>query len=325
MPRYATERPSALSERLGTTNPAQAAQTTSIAEVKTNALVTTLMDEKFVRQLAMALPSQLDAKRFARVVLTECRKNPALLECTKQSFFGAVLQSAQLGLDPSSGLGHAYLVPYKNSRQGTRECQLLIGYRGMIDLARRSGQIKSLSAFAVYEEDDFRYELGLHPDIHHVPSSKADKGAIVYVYAVAVLKDGGVQFEVMSRAEIDAVRNASQGWVAFKKGWAKSCIWQDHYEEMAKKTAIRRLFKYLPVSVEAQRAVFADEKAERGESVTEKDVIDGIFADKGVEVEETAPDEAPVEEAEEVTGESLAMKEMASAQAAEDPDADIPL
>lgn len=200
-------------------------------------------------------------------MLTEFRKTPALLNCDQKSLFGAILQCAALGLEPGGALGHCYLLPYG------RTCQLIIGYRGMIDLARRSGQIISLYAYVVHEKDDFNYKLGLYPDIEHVPSSEADPGPVTHVYAVAKLKDGGVQFEVMSRAEIEAVRARSKA--------GRSGPWVTDWDAMAKKTVIRRLFKYLPVSIEAARATEIDERSERGEPVTEQDWIDAAFDETG--------------------------------------------
>ena len=239
-----------------------------------NPIINMLLSPAFKAQMALALPKALTADRLTRIVLTEFRKTPELLQCDQQSIFGAILQCAALGLEPGSALGHCYLLPYKG------KCQLIIGYRGMIDLARRSGQIVSLSAYAVREADDFHYELGLHPDIRHVPSPGANRGPVTYVYAVAVLKDGGLQFEVMSRAEVEAIRSRS------KTG--KSGPWGTDWEAMAKKTVIRRLFKYLPVSIEAVRATEIDERADRGESVTEQDWLDAEYIDKGT------PQAAPV-------------------------------
>lgn len=237
-----------------------------------NPIINMLVSDNFKRQMSLALPKSLTADRLTRIVLTEFRHTPALLKCERESLFGAVLQCAALGLEPGSALGHCYLLPYGKT------CQLIIGYRGMIDLARRSGQIVSLCAYCVHEQDDFHYELGLHPDVRHVPAPLADRGPVTFVYAVAVLKDGGVQFEVLSRAEIEAVRKSSR---AGDRG-----PWVDHWEEMAKKTVIRRLFKYLPVSIEAARATEIDEKSDRGEAVTEQDWIDSSFIDTGAE---TAP------------------------------------
>lgn len=227
---------------------------------KAPVLIQRVLSDNFKKQLAIAVPKHLNADRMARIAATEIRKNPELLKTTPESFLGAVMQSAQLGLEPGSALGQAYLVPYGN------QCQLILGYRGMIDLARRSGQVLSLSAFAVHEGDEFNYQLGLHPDIHHVPSVEADrvKKPITFVYAVANLKGGGYQFEVMSRAEVEAVK---------AKAKSKN-IWNSYFEQMALKTVIRRLFKYLPVSIEALQEANVDAKREAGEEVKPEDVID---------------------------------------------------
>ncbi len=235
--------------------------TAPVAKPKSKApeIVQKVLSDNFKKQLALAVPKHLNADRMARIAATEVRKNPALLRTEPTSFLGSVMQAAQLGLEPGSALGQAYLVPYGN------QCQLIIGYKGMIDLARRSGQVLSLNAYAVREGDDFNFQLGLKPDIHHVPSLEADriKKPITYVYAVATLKGGGYQFEVMSRAEIEAVK---------AKVKSKN-IWNSYPEEMAKKTVIRRLFKYLPVSIEALEITNADARREAGEKVDPDDVI----------------------------------------------------
>ena len=232
----------------------------------------------FMAQLSVALPKAMTPERLVRVVTTECRKTPALLNCNPESFLGAVLQCAQLGLEPGGALGHCYLLPFGNgkAKDGRPNAQLIIGYRGMIDLARRSGQIVSICAYTVHEKDHFVWRLGLDPDIEHVPSPEADRGPMTYVYAVAKLKGGGVQFEVMSRAEVEKVRKQSKA--------GSSGPWVTHFDEMAKKTVIRRLFKYLPVSIEAARTVEVDERADRGEAVTPQDFIDVAYEDLGTEV-----------------------------------------
>lgn len=235
-------------------------------------------------QLAAALPRHMTPERMARIVTTEVRKTPQLLKCERNSFLGAVIQCAQLGLEPGNSLGHAYILPFdKREKQGGQwvtvrtDAQLIIGYRGMIDLARRSGQIISISARTVREGDEFSYKFGLEEDIHHIPSDEAGEGAITHVYAVARLRDGGVQFEVMSNQQIGAVQAQSKS--------KDSGPWKTHWEEMAKKTVIRRLFKYLPVSVEIQRAVTLDESAEAGLPQGNEYVFDGDFEVVGDGVE----------------------------------------
>ena len=153
-------------------------------------------------------------------------------------------------------MGHCYLIPFNNRQAKTKDVQLIIGYRGMIDLARRSGQIVSITARVVYQGDTFSYQYGLNEDISHVPCDIAERGPITHFYAIAKLKDGGVQWEVMSKGDIDKVRE--------QHSKAKNSPWESHYEEMGKKTVIRRLYKYLPVSIEIQSAVGLDEQADAG-------------------------------------------------------------
>lgn len=266
-------------------NPAAAKKAVAVKATKEGSLLDVVTGKAFQKQMALALPKSLTPERLTRIVMSECRKTPALLGCSKESFFGAVLQCAQLGLEPGSALGHCYMIPYG------RTCQLIIGYRGMIDLARRSGQIVSISAHCVHEADEFHYEFGLHEDCRHIPAAIADRGPVTHVYAVARLVGGGFQFDVMSRAEIEAVRSQS-------KSSGQSSPWSSHWDEMAKKTVIRRLFKLLPVSIEAQRAVEVDEKTDRGEAVTASDVIDGIATEKGVGIEILPEEEEPAPVAE---------------------------
>jgi len=197
--------------------------------------------------MAAALPKHMNADRMARVVLTEMRRVPALANCDKRSLMGAIITCSQLGLEPGNSLGHAYLLPFG------KEVTLIIGYRGLIDMARRSGQIISISARAVHEHDHFIYRYGLDENIEHIPAD-GDRGELTHVYAVAKLKDGGVQFEVMSRADVEKVRATSKA--------GKNGPWVSHFVEMARKTVVRRLFKYLPVSIEIQRAVTIDEQAD---------------------------------------------------------------
>mgnify|MGYP005842479015 CR=1 FL=1 len=273
-----------LKSALGARTPATVRQTAP-AEKKPTTLAGIVCSDGFKKQMALALPKTMTPDRMARIVLTECRRTPALLKTNQESFLGAVLQCAQLGLEPGSALGHCYLLPFGNgkAKDGKPNCQLIIGYRGMIDLARRSGQIVSLQAYTVHEKDDFSWQLGLNPDIHHVPSAEADRGKMVYVYAVAKLKDGGIQFEVMSRAEVEAIRKQSKA--------GTSGPWVTHFSEMARKTVLRRLFKFLPVSIEAARAVEVDEKSDRGEATFPDDVLEGAY----VEGKTDELPEAPVE------------------------------
>ncbi len=198
-------------------------------------------------QIKLALPKHLDGDRMARVALTALRANRDLAECDKYSFAGAIIQAAQLGLEVNTPLGHAYLIP----RKGV--CTLQLGYQGMIELARRSGQVSSIFAFTVHAGDTFSYELGLDPKLRHVPAIDAPQteSTMTFVYAVARLKgeDHDRQFVVLSKAQVEARKNRGHGGPA----------WRSDYLAMARKTAVRALFTWLPKSPEMARAVVVDD------------------------------------------------------------------
>lgn len=205
-------------------------------------------------EMARCLPKHLTAERMSRIAMTELRKNPKLQECEPMSFIAAIMQASQLGLEPGV-LGSCYLIPFNNKQKGIVECTFMPGYRGFLDLARRSGQIVSLVSRAVYVNDVFEYEFGLTEKLTHKPAMD-EPGELIAVYAVATLKDGGHQFDVMSRKQVDKIRDGSQG--------KNHGPWVTHYEEMAKKTILRKLFKWLPCSVEMQKVVSLDEMQEQG-------------------------------------------------------------
>lgn len=203
-------------------------------------------------QISARLPKHLTADRIMKVALTAINKTPKLLECSRESLLMSIMQAAEMGLEPGGLLGEGYLVPY-----GT-QCQFIPGYRGLISLARRSGQIVSIEAHVVFQKDEFECGFGLDPFLKHTPAwEEVDPGPLRFVYAVAKLKDGGVQFEVMSRAQIEGIRAKSKA--------GRSGPWVDHFDEMARKTVIRRLFKYLPVSVELAQALEIQASAETGD------------------------------------------------------------
>lgn len=209
--------------------------------------VATLLESQ-KKQIALALPKHMTADRMSRIALTEIRKNPELGLCDPLSFLGAIIQCSQLGLEPGGGMGHVYLVPFNNRKKGIKEVQIIPGYRGLIDLARRSAQIISISARTVHENDEFEYSYGLEETLVHKPSM-SDRGELIGAYAVAKLKDGGQQFEFMSREQIDKISTGSG-------------IWRDHYDEMARKTVVRRLVKYLPMSIEMASLIEISDREE---------------------------------------------------------------
>lgn len=198
----------------------------------------------YTKSIAKALPSVLTPERFSRMVTTAITKTPLLQKCTPQSFIGAMLTAAQLGLEPNTPLGQAYLIPYKTYRNGSEivECQFQLGYKGMIDLCNRTGEFKSITAKIVYENDEFEFEYGLDDKLRHKPTM-GEKGKPVWVYALYKLKNGGYGFEVMSYDEcIEFGRNYSK---SFDKG-----PWKNNTDEMCKKTMIKKVLKYAPISSE---------------------------------------------------------------------------
>jgi recombination protein RecT len=256
---------------------------------KQNYTTVAQMMEKNRDSIAAALPKHLTVERLSRVALGELRTNPKLLECSPASLMNAIVKASQLGLEVGSAMGHAYLVPFKT------ECTLIIGYRGLIALARRSGEIQSITARVVYARDTFELEYGLEEKLRHIPSTDEDPGAVTHVYAVAKLKDGGIQYEVMTRAEVDAIRNRSNGYQTAVKYGNKKNPWMTDYEEMARKTVMRRLFKYLPMSIEMADAMNAeadDERAQEEKNITPVADLNAKLAATSKRLESAPADDA---------------------------------
>lgn len=223
-----------------------------------NRQVATIRDliTKSKSQIAMALPKHMNADRLMRIAMTAIQRNPQLLECTQTSLLGSIIQGAQLGVEPDGVRAH--LVPRRNRKKGNiLEAQLIVDYKGMMDLAARSNRVRISPPVAVYEKDDFTYNLGLEPMLKHKRYEGADRGKLTHVYAVARYKDGfDPDFVVLPRAEVDRHREASPA--------KDSGPWVDNYEAMALKTAVRVLCKFIPSSPELAEAVALDEKAEQG-------------------------------------------------------------
>lgn len=229
--------------------------------------------EKMKGQFAMALPKHITPDRLLRVALTCIQNTPKLLDCDKTSLYAAIMTCAQLGLEPDGVLGHAYLIPY-----GTK-VQFIPGYKGLLALARNSGDVVSISAHEVCENDEFDFQYGLNEELKHRPAP-GNRGEVIYFYAYAKFKDGGYHFDVLTRDEVDTIRDKSQGYQAAKK-WKKESPWDTHYVEMGRKTAIRRIAKYLPLNV--QRASSMEDYADMGKNthLTESGItIDGDFEEQ---------------------------------------------
>lgn len=240
-------------------------------------------------EIARALPKHVSPERMLRVAQTAMQTVPKLAECTTLSVVGAIVVASQLGLELGGPLGQAYLVPFK-PKDGPMVATLIPGYRGMIDLARRSGSVSVIDAVAVHKLDRFRVVLGVNPTIEHEPyMGDADPGAFRAVYARCLMRDGTTQFVYMTAREVESVRRRSKS--------GATGPWSTDFAEMAKKTAIRRLWKVLPVSVEKAmaKAIVAHDRAEDGEPIDASGILDGadVFGTSdGPELEVVAREEA---------------------------------
>lgn len=209
-------------------------------------------------RIQAVLPKHMDPERMYQLAISTYNQTPELADCTTASILSCLMKCSALGLEPSAvdGLGRAYILPFYSSRTQRKEAVFILGYTGMLELARRSGKIKDISARVVHQGDEFEYEFGLTEALRHVPSNEPIKDRpMTHVYMVAHFTDGGHYIEVMSKSEVDEVRACSK---ADKKGDNPKSIWSTNYDAMAKKTVIRRAFKFLPVSVESARDVMQD-------------------------------------------------------------------
>lgn len=241
--------------------PAQAA-----APAKTYTVRDLLRDKQ--AEIVAALPRHIPPAHFMRVVLTAVQRNPQLAQCTSISFFGAVLQCAQLGLVPDGFLGQAYLIPYKNNKRSPAvyEVQFQAGYRGLVTLARRSGEVTSIGAEVVYTRDQFKHTRGITTTIDHKPfEGDEDPGALTHVYAWYRLR-GSTEPDVlvMNRREVHRIRDRSQAYRAGIQYGRKDSPWFTDEAWMWKKTSLKQHLKLAPMSVELQRAASLDDVSEAG-------------------------------------------------------------
>lgn len=247
------------------------------AEKKDNSMVGLI--RRMEPQIRKALPSVITPERFTRIVLTALSSNPKLQACAPMSVMGAMMQAAQLGVEPNTPLGQAYLIPYGNV------CQFQLGYKGLIDLAYRSGEVSSIQAHEVHENDTFTYEYGLEPKLRHVPA-QTDRGPVTFYYAVLKLKNGGVGFEVMSRDDVETFAHKKSK--AFNNG-----PWKTDFDEMAKKTVLKKVMKYAPLKATFARAVASDESVKTMKMDEPADMLDAPNEIYTIENEPDKPEEVP--------------------------------
>jgi recombination protein RecT len=241
-----------------------AQQERPLAQMKPKEQIAYLLNQKKA-EIAKMLPRHLNADRLLKVAQIAATTTPALAKCDVASLVGAIGQCAQMGLEPNTVLGDA-----NGAERWVNSVQVIIGYKGLIDLARRSGQIVSIAAHEVCEYDHFELVYGLDEKLEHRPSM-GERGAVLGFYSVAKLKDGGHAFEFMSLAQIEQIRDEAE-----KKNRRPSSVWRDHFVEMGRKTVIRRLAKYLPLSIEFQTAAALDSMSAEGKD-QHMDAFDGEF------------------------------------------------
>lgn len=228
-------------------------------------------------EIKKALPEVITPERFTRMALSALNTTPKLSECTQISFLAALMNAAQLGLEPNTPLGQAYLIPFNN--KGTMECQFQIGYKGLLDLGYRNPQMQIIQAQAVYENDEFEYELGLNPKLVHRPVLR-DRGEVILFYGLFKLVNGGFGFEVMSKEDMDAYAKE------YSKGFDSSYSpWKNNYVGMAKKTVIKQALKYAPLRTDFRKALSTDEtiKSEISADMSEihgEDIFDAEYSEQ---------------------------------------------
>lgn len=206
-----------------------------------------LVNDMAKQQLQVVAAEHMKPERMMRLMANAIRTTPKLGQCDPLTLLGSMMTCASLGLEPNTVLGHAYLIPFENRKKGMTEVQLVLGYKGMVDLARRSGHVVNIHADVVYEADAFSFEYGSHQHLKHIPAGERSKP--IYAYCHAKLTDGEA-FIVLPYAEVLKVRDASQGYKTAKKYGKKDSPWIAHEHQMARKTAVRALFNELPISVE---------------------------------------------------------------------------
>lgn len=216
-----------------------------------------LENPRTLQAMRAVLPRHLTPERMIKVAISATMRTPKLLECTPESFVLAIMNCAELGLEPGGSLGHAYLVPFKKSWkdaqgrwQSRMEVQMIPGYRGLIALARRSAELSTISAHTVHEHDRYSVQFGDDERIIHEPKLDGERGPIVGAYAIARLRDGGIAREYLTREDLEKIRASSKS--------ADEGPWSDWTDEMSRKSAVRRLAKFLPLSPELAKALELD-------------------------------------------------------------------
>ena len=263
--------------------------TNAIAKAKLDKPQKTLRDyiKSMEGEIKKALPSVLTPERFTRMMLSAVSNTPKLPECTPKSFLAAMMSAAQLGLEPNTPLGQAYLIPFKN--KGVLEVQFQVGYKGLIDLAYRSGEVDIIQAQAVHENDEWECEFGIEPKLRHVPAD-TNRGEVVRYYAMFRTKTGGYGFEVMPVDDIKA--HAQKYSQSFNSSFSP---WKSNFDAMAKKTVLKQCLKYAPMKSDFVKAIANDETIKHGLSEDMYSVPDETIHEDVIEAEAEVVSEADID------------------------------
>jgi len=247
--------------------------------------------DTMVGQFAAVLPRHIPVERFGRVVLTAVQTNPDLLSVERRSLWNACMKAAQDGLLPDGRLGA--LVVYKDKRRGPI-AQWLPMIAGIRQKVRNSGEVATWEVHEVYEKDLFDFQLGDDPHIVHRPV-RGDRGKVIAVYSVAILKSGEKSREVMWIDQIEEIRKASRG--------GESGPWVTHFGEMAKKTVAKRHAKVLPMSSDLDDLLRREDEDEPGagvgpalQPVPKRSLTDALNMVAGLPEQAAPIDEIPSDE-----------------------------
>lgn len=239
--------------------------------------------EQQTKQVERALPQHLkqNAEAYTRALVTVIRQTPKLAKCYPPTVLGGLMVASQLGLE-FGPLGHAYLVPFYNSKTRRDEAQFVFGYKGVIDLAWRSGQLRSIIARTVRRADVFDFAYGLEDRLEHVPTLSEESPSYAW-YAVAKFEHGGHAFVVLGRADADRHRMAS------KTGAKNEGPWRDHYDQMAMKSAVIELKPFLPLTTEVARQLEFDGVVATGDDPDNLDIAEPDWIDVDPVDDQPAP------------------------------------
>lgn len=220
--------------------------------------------EKMLPEIKKAVGKAMTPERFSRIALSLFNGNPVFWEADTTSFLSALMQSAQCGLEPNTVLGEAYVIPYKNNKQGITEVNFQVGYKGILKMAFNTGEYEAIYAHEVRKGDEFSYEYGLHKNLIHKPADVPSED-ITHYYAVYKLKNGGFDFVVWSKERVEQhARDFSKNYL-YQGKVNKNSVWAKNFDSMAKKTVLIDVLKFAPKSVEMAKALDLDYKSEAKE------------------------------------------------------------